>query len=241
MFFVEIVFILFGVVNRGHTFRKYDTRCFFGEGVIGVVNSFLGGVGESLVKLFLRFRFDSCSAEIGERSGNVGVGLGLFLEKTVDHLVLVGVALLLLLLLRGRADLAGNESPLMEEHLRRVGAVVRGAAGVADHWRGIAPLLLAVNNRRHISHASHLRVDRRGFSRNSSVAQFSFSFWNPNHASVFERRNLRIAVRSLRLVAFSVNHFSHHRSWRELVKFRNFWMRRTAAAETRLLTQLFFE
>ena len=202
----------------------------------------MGGVGESLVKLFLRFRFDSCSAEIGERSGNVGVRLGLFLEKTVDHLVLVGVALLLLLLLRGRADLAGDESPLMEEHLRRVGAVVRGAAGVADHWRGIAPLLLAVNNRRHVAHASHLRVDRRGLrTRNSSVAQFSFSFWNPNHASVFERCDLRIAVRSLRFVAFSVNHFSHHRSWRELVKFGNFWMWRTAAAETRLLTQLFFE
>jgi len=159
----------------------------------------------------------------------------------VDHLVLVGVALLLLLLLRERADLAGDESPLMEEHLRRVGAVARGVAGVTDHWRGVVPLLLAVNNWRHVSHASHLRVDRRGFSRNSSVAQFSFSFWNPNHASVFERRDLRIAVWSLRLVAFSVNHFSHHRSWRELVKFRNFWMWRTAAAETRLLTQLFFE
>ena len=159
----------------------------------------------------------------------------------MDHLVLVGVALLLLLLLRERADLAGDESPLMEEHLRRVGAVARGVAGVADHWRGIAPLLLAVNNRRHVAHASHLRVDHRCLRRNASVAQFSFSFWNPNHASVFERRDLRIAVRSIRLVAFSVNHFSHHRSWRELVKFGNFWMRRTAAAETRLLTQLFFE
>lgn len=142
-----------------------------------------GGVGESLVKLFLRFRFESCSAEIGERS--VGVGLGLFLEKTVDHLVLVGVALLLLLLLRGRADLAGDESPLMEKHLRRVGAVARGVAGVADHWRGVAPLLLAVNNWRHVAHASHLRVNRRRLRRNASVAQFSLSFWNPNHASVF--------------------------------------------------------
>ena len=103
----------------------------------------------------------------------------------MDHLVLVGVARLLLLLLRGRANLAGDESSLMEKHLRRIGAVVRGA-GVADHWRGSASLLLAVNNWRHVVVAPHLGVTSRGFRLNwVSVAQFSFAFWHPNHTSMF--------------------------------------------------------
>jgi len=153
----------------------------------------------------------------------------------VDYLVLVDFALLL----RGRANLAGDESALVEEHLSRVWVVGGGyAAGVADHWRGSVPLLLAVDNWRYVCHAPHLLLR---VCWNSSVAQFSFSFWNPNHASVFQRRDLRIAMRALRFIAFSVNHFSHNRSWRKLIEFRNFGMWRTAATETGLLSQLFFE
>lgn len=49
---------------------------FFGEGVIGVVNSFFGGFGESLVKLFLRELFSRNRGTLGERWGWLGVVSG---------------------------------------------------------------------------------------------------------------------------------------------------------------------
>lgn len=143
------------------------------------------------------------------------------------------------------ANLAWDEAPLVEEHLRRAGAVWRAAV---DYWRWNASLLLllGVDHWRGVRHVSHRSLSCSFVSRDSSVTEFSFvsSLRNSDDACMLERCNFRISMRSTiaRLVAFSMNHFSHDGSWSELIELWHLlWVRRAAAANARLLAEFFFE